>query len=485
MVGGQFYDLGKPILGAALNQGFILAIHCEDGAAVFCEYQINNNGSVTKNMEKSLNDAFPIDFEEINRVNNIPFGNKGTVEQGLSSTPIYYTNLSKEAPGGFYMRRTAFLSLRKYRNSLNSNKVFNDNIRCSFSPNLSNLLLHLIGGYKNYDIISGNTNENFNTNGFALFNIKTTSLTKTSFFYEFSLKEKRRFENPCLEAFPNGNAGFYSYKSGSLGGNFIHHDLQIELNANNFFIFAEFSSDSTLTWLDASISINGLIKNEAIDAKLGYQINSFLLTGHLESNLVIRLNKKESSWEIGKDNFNSTLNLHIPFNSDGSVNAGEISPQISSFIIPVIEINYLDLRCNFLGIKILKFDMFNLSKAVDDKQEKTLFIFSKINNKDGIEKQLSITKNLNEIISEKPEINPNLYNPYIALEGKLYSIIKNTHRNDGTLLPKSSVAYSAETGQIVYYIEGGFSNTFNGEEWIEFDFIGNHQIAFYYIDMGS
>ena len=70
MVGGQFYDLGKPILGAALNQEFILAIHCANGVAVFCEYS-KKDGIIKKNYEKNISAILPVDADEIERLNGV------------------------------------------------------------------------------------------------------------------------------------------------------------------------------------------------------------------------------------------------------------------------------------------------------------------------------------------------------------------------------------------------------------------------------
>jgi hypothetical protein len=92
MVGGQFYDLGKPILGAALNQGFILAIHCEDGVAVFCEYQINNDDSVTKRKEIPI--TLPVDSEQISELEaqRQAIENETATTEGTAFDAIYAQN---------------------------------------------------------------------------------------------------------------------------------------------------------------------------------------------------------------------------------------------------------------------------------------------------------------------------------------------------------------------------------------------------------
>lgn len=68
MVNGEIYDLGKPILGAALNEGFILAIHCETGRAFLCEYEIDN-GTIKKRIDQEI--VLPTDSGEISRVQGL------------------------------------------------------------------------------------------------------------------------------------------------------------------------------------------------------------------------------------------------------------------------------------------------------------------------------------------------------------------------------------------------------------------------------
>lgn len=190
MVGGQFYDLGKPILGAALNQGFILAIHCEDGVAVFCEYSTKDsqNGSVTKRLEKNLNQLLPIDDNEINRLKEEitklkepltdETGKKAIYDAQLETNKsewssrygmpydplkdfgqtVYYANdIQQLAKDYLYASVTQYGCTYRQVNFKNKglvnhynsrikgieNKYVTDNYRASFSTDLTKILLHI------------------------------------------------------------------------------------------------------------------------------------------------------------------------------------------------------------------------------------------------------------------------------------------------------------------------------------------------------
>ncbi|MGB4497887.1 MAG: hypothetical protein WBI40_04245, partial [Methylococcaceae bacterium] len=92
MVNGGFYDLGRPILGAALNQGFILAIHCTDGVAVFCEYRINSDDSITKRKEIPI--TLPVDSEQISELEaqRQAIENETALTEGTAFDAIYAQN---------------------------------------------------------------------------------------------------------------------------------------------------------------------------------------------------------------------------------------------------------------------------------------------------------------------------------------------------------------------------------------------------------
>jgi hypothetical protein len=442
MVGGQFYDLGKPILGAALNQGFILAIHCEDGAAVFCEYQINNNGSVTKKFEKNLNDLYPIDNEEISKVEN-----KINIESGM---PNHISG---------YWRNLEFKAWKLSLNYLRANNVFNDNLRCSFSPNGTELLLHLRYGHTQILDISLYTPhepsypnpeydiKQLDTNGFALFDLKINS-TETV----ITFKERRRFESPYLSFFYDMNSYHDKY--------YYYSESKIELNCDNFFIFAEFSNGDIPTWLNAEISING--KVASLDPVLfphdpeGMWVK-YRVVNDVNYNVAIKLNTENTSFEVGKDNSSNNQ------------------------AIPIIDIGYCDLRCGFSEIGIIKFDLSISHNSTDRPTQQKRFVFSSPKNTSGTEKQLLITKELDDVMIATAPRDYDFFGEFA------FSIIKGNQPNNGTTHPKTSCAYSLETNEIVYYASSGLAGTFNGEVWAEFEssFIDNHQIAFYYIDMGD
>ena len=195
MFNGNFYDLGAPILAAAVNNDFILAIHCTDGKAVLCEYSTKDskNGSVVTRKEVKLNNYFNLDTDEIDRVDkkiqelkdsiakniNMTAFEKAlaaskqeiakdynvsvsTVEKNTSLLGLAFTEsvatINKDCElknikrcgmtawlyNRFVKFKTSFV-LNPYKTRLTKGKLYSSSYRASFSPDLTTMLLHLDG----------------------------------------------------------------------------------------------------------------------------------------------------------------------------------------------------------------------------------------------------------------------------------------------------------------------------------------------------
>ncbi len=627
MVSGSFYDLGRPILAAALNEGYILAIHCDAGVAVLCEYSTKDD-VVTKRVEKKFNDFCLIDGEEIQRIKDIldseemsqqwydfqaeameeirpdlialndafdaairAYYPEGGVIIGL--TPEYKRLKEEYAPSydliavrthdlwiaketaytlshhnrdidsnSGYTRGTVFRKYKIYKNVLTSSSFrglyFCSDVRSSFSPDKKRILLHLAGGLTNYDItgmgglfyssLGSPLAKNFNTNGFALFDLEIIWLNEEEikyaienniipipekkFNYKLLFKNKKRFNNKPLDVFlgakpediVRNHDGYDFSRAGILYQGVTQY---IELDSDDYFIFAEFSKKGIPTWLSASISLQA---EKTI--RTNYSSTNYSLIGASNYSITIRLDTETSSLDLGSKSKSSQASMSIPIsgvnasNSYGQLSSGASikAPDIKhggDLIIPIIEINSIDLRCGFSAVSIVEHDILHTHKSGDNRPDKKTFINSEIIviNKENVEElvKLSIKKDIKEhavgslFNANETEDNIPIYmsNKYIKAIGNntsiyfgepdLYSIIKNTYSN--VTHPRSSCAYDYSENKIVYFISGDYdldgkltsyyANTFNGEKWIDFEpenkteFIDNHQIAFYFIDMGG
>lgn len=188
--------------------------------------------------------------------------------------------------------------------------------------------------------------------------------------------------------------------------------------------------------------------------------------------------------------------------------------------IPLIDIEYVDLRCDFYAISVTEHWLrYPFERAPKPKPRHVFFL-----NKDYQldEKALgSLYGNDESIDSIEMDAMP----PYLNNKKMKWLFLDTESGNDPLRLQwhdtayfvlwyrivnqpthelthlRTSCAYSATTGNIVYHVKGGYSGTepldgyvgtFNGEtqKWVEFEtankseFITNHQIAFYYLDLG-
>jgi hypothetical protein len=302
MVDGAFYNLGRPILGAALNNGFILAIHCTDGVAVLCEYSTKDskNGSVTKRVEKKINDVFTKDNDEISRVNQIiaelnqlkssPPHNGTTVSYKVTdSSMIGYhmesTTLSDGMEDAFYdfHMRMKIKRFESYKTLLNTSVKFSVFYRASFSPDLTTMLLHLEGTttgtnprhVAEFTSVSLGSTAARLSNGFATFDLKNVwtneeeikqaikdklpKIPERTYAYTLTFLKSKRFDEPIMDwSSGNGDDGFGGYVIPAEASEYGYGSAaRGKLKSDNIFLFAELVGNVP-TWLMAKVDINVL-----------------------------------------------------------------------------------------------------------------------------------------------------------------------------------------------------------------------------------
>jgi hypothetical protein len=188
---------------------------------------------------------------------------------------------------------------------------------------------------------------------------------------------------------------------------------------------------------------------------------------------------------------------------DSTVSCDGAGDNPLSFLL--LNIDYIDLRCNFYAISLFKHDIYhwlrsdkytpvrhvyyNDKSVLDDKNKPFFNIFN-----DDYLVDTSIKAFLKPEMLECPIFfSLDTYSSGFMQDVFITPLppIENppSHR-------QSSCAFDAINNQIVYYIKGGYTQTsyINADtkllEWVDFeaksktDFINNHQIAFYYIDLG-
>lgn len=213
---------------------------------------------------------------------------------------------------------------------------------------------------------------------------------------------------------------------------------------------------------------------------------------------------------------------------------GTLSDFDGSLTFPIIDIEYVDLRCNFIAVSVIEHDIYHVFRQNYLKMNRDVF-YSVGKILTIKEQQVDCSKNKTFNLNDR--YMGNLYSDDESISDDELALIPEylTHKkvkerfldanNDCTITlypidrpqfyfqlfgvskltgnyQKTSCAYSMTTEQIVYHIKGGYKDdgktqkdgyvgTFNGEKWVDFEptnktqFIDNHQIAFYFIDLGG
>lgn len=305
MVNGSFYDLGKQIAAAAVNENFILAIHVENGMAIFREYYFKYNKDTKQTdkiirVEKNLNAIFGIDNDEISRVNGIishlndlrasPPHDGATISYKVSdSSWIGYhmesATLSDGMEDAFYdfRMRMKIKRYNSYLTSLNASVKFSDCYRASFATDLSKMLLHLDGSVASTtprfvaEFVSAQlgVNQYRIANGFATFTLgvtwtnqdaineaiknKSPEIPAKEFDYKIEFEKSQRFEEPIMDwSSGNGDDGFGGYVIPASTSDWGYGNAaRGKLKADNVFLFAELVGNAP-KWLSANIDVNVL-----------------------------------------------------------------------------------------------------------------------------------------------------------------------------------------------------------------------------------
>lgn len=171
-----------------------------------------------------------------------------------------------------------------------------------------------------------------------------------------------------------------------------------------------------------------------------------------------------------------------------------------------INVDYVDLRCNFYAISLFENDIYHWLRSDNKKPMRKVYYTGKSENDENSKPFFNIFKDENNTDTSIK----NLTKPPKPASGVLF--ILDTYQlgfiqdiffpplppeNNIPSYLQSSCAYDAINNQIVYYIKGGYSQTSYIDQdtgklkWLDFEpankteFIDNHQIAFYYIDLGG
>lgn len=270
-----------------------------------------------------------------------------------------------------------------------------------------------------------------------------------------------------------------------------------------------------------------------------------MIWGNSQSTITLNLNSDTETIEIGTSAQESTL-TQLEFNkgvypTKGSppTGGGELLAFDGQLTIPIIDIEYVDLRCNFVAVSVIAHDVYHHFRQAPEPMTRDLFycayppVLPKVNDTDppNLPKSISNYLSLNdrylsnvfsaaESYSSTEEFNNTpVYLSHKALKqtyvvGDKCSIglnIRGTNfyswysliNNESSVIfdeKPTSCAYSCFTNQMVYHIKGGYSGetqldgyvgTFNGYDFYDFQasdiaaYVKNHQIAFYYIDLGG
>lgn len=240
----------------------------------------------------------------------------------------------------------------------------------------------------------------------------------------------------------------------------------------------------------------------------------------------IYLNTADEKTLIGTSSNQSILN-ELTFNSEGGKE--EITAFDGMVAIPIIDIEYVDLRCHFLAVSVIAHDMHYAFRENPPTSElkRDLFYYAK-----PLTETLKKTFNLNakplgNVFGSDESFNGDEFERtplHLTNKGAKEKCLDADDKKKSSITlavlttflrwyslftlspeslpfhPKTSFAYSANENKLAYHIKGGYNGstplngyvgTFNGEKWIEFNetnksnFIDNHQIAFCYIDLGG
>lgn len=259
LIKSNFYDLGKPILAAALIDEFIIAIHCKDGKAEFCEYEIKDDGTVSERFQEDLKlekteskqpeldrlakkvkdlEDMPkstLKGGEINPKTNLPTPSLDAFIQ--ASDKAYLDQIKTNKYCTNWQRNYKEKMFKRYISTI-TKSITNDYIVCNYRASfdksitkglfskeenyesMGDFLVHV--GYKitknilflNKELLSPES-----SNGFALFNLRIkwtnqeeiekaiedgiTPIPKKQFSYSISHKKTKYFD-PCQMTFYRG-----------------------------------------------------------------------------------------------------------------------------------------------------------------------------------------------------------------------------------------------------------------------------------------
>lgn len=176
-----------------------------------------------------------------------------------------------------------------------------------------------------------------------------------------------------------------------------------------------------------------------------------------------------------------------------------------------INVDYVDLRCNFYAISLFENDIYHWLRSDNKKPMRKVYYAGKSKSDENSKPFFNIFKDEDDGNGVIDTSIKSLTKPIQKIESGVLFIL-NTYQlgffqdiffpplppeNNIPSYLQSSCAYDAINNQIVYYIKGGYSQTScinenTGElTWIDFEsanktkFIDNHQIAFYFIDLGG
>jgi hypothetical protein len=689
MVGGKFYDLGKPILGAALNEGFILAIHCESGIAVFCEYSTKDskNGSVTKRKEIEITkeSANIPDMETLSKedyLNTVMATNVKYLEKFYADRPYMIERFKDRYYSGYLAK-------------LKEPPYFASAARASFSPDLSLVLLHTsyaencVYQYSKIPLTNSSSMPTKQTDGFIVFSIESTFINEEEIKnaekkgitpipekkFNYKLKHEFRRNLPVKnkeKSIDVPELNLYAWRTYLGSPMFSGIDVPLKsvlIDKYEVFLFAELVGN-TPRWITADVDFSLDTLTDFYNGNIQFMFSKRLGIGGsvLLDSKAINTNRSDNlaekmllKWYSGdtsisgsssakikfftntENNENKTFGEPIEFTSTltelrfdggnisdgipfgmmdtggssgagsamdmiwgsgGAIPSGYIYPSTNRGAVknfdgelsfPIIEVDYVDMRCDFIALSVVEHDAYYMFRDAPknkkihlrylDKSKKIehekLGTF-KVGNSDieAIYKKYPAfyTKNgLKELFYDYGEdyIRTTFYVPSSGTTESTATVIKSKEKYNlldigvgllgdylgGYCFPAelyikkpddkiriigeftyrhTSCAYDAINNKVVYYIKGGDVGTFydgklinsetknpvvfNGGKWFDLlgtntpdtteddsaielsgnvlfeyqigrevnfetknkkEFIDNHQIAFYFIDMGG
>lgn len=268
-----------------------------------------------------------------------------------------------------------------------------------------------------------------------------------------------------------------------------------------------------------------------------------MIWGDSQSYIELSIETESASIPIGASAQESTL-TQLEFNKgtypkkgEPPTGGGELKAFNGELVIPIIEIEYVDLCCNFAAISVVSHDVYHAFRQTPKQMKRDLFycayppilppetdtdppnqpaelsrykslydrylgnLFGSDESMDDVEYNNTPAYFLHKAVKKSYLDSAGDCIINLNLRGtNFYSWYRLCNQDEGFRpYQRTSCAYSAETNQMVYHVKGGWNGatpldgyvgSFSGIKFVEFEasnkteFIDNHQIAFYYVDLG-